>query len=193
MTVKEAADFVLLVVIIAFLMVGIIGMHMDIFGSQERPPVDNSIRKVGRFYLGTQNTATKHNPSFSDLLDAIEWVESSGDPNAVGSNGEAGLYQISEIYVDDVCRMLGENKYTYADRWARNKSRTMAAVYLRYYEENSAIKYPYYRAGAGWRNSCDLQTPFERMARIHNGGPNGYKKAATKDYWRKVKERMESK
>lgn len=134
-----------------------------------------------------------YNPSFSDLLDAIEWVESRGGPNAVGPGGEIGLYQISEVYVDDINRMLGENKYTYADRWDAEKSRVMVAVYLRYYEENSAIKYPYYREGAGWRNSCDLQTPFERMARIHNGGPNGYRKAATKIYWLKVKERLESK
>ena len=30
----------------------------------------------------------------------------------------------------------------------------------------------------------------EDMARIHNGGPNGYKNAATLDYWRKVQQHL---
>ena len=30
----------------------------------------------------------------------------------------------------------------------------------------------------------------EDLARIHNGGPNGYKNPATLDYWRKVQQHL---
>ena len=35
------------------------------------------------------------------------------------------------------------------------------------------------------------RTPtYEDVARIHNGGPNGYKKTATYKYWQKVKKKL---
>ena len=43
--------------------------------------------------------------TFDDLLDAIEWVESKGDANAIGDGGELGPYQLKKIYVDDVNRI----------------------------------------------------------------------------------------
>ena len=32
----------------------------------------------------------------------------------------------------------------------------------------------------------------EDIARIHNGGPNGFKKSSTDAYWAKVKKQLES-
>jgi hypothetical protein len=32
---------------------------------------------------------------------------------------------------------------------------------------------------------------FETLARVHNGGPMGYKKSATKVYWLKVKDAID--
>ncbi len=134
--------------------------------------------------------------SIEDLLDAIEWVESRGDANAVGDNGQAiGAYQIHKIYVDDVNRILKDWKkqiwsqikeaggkglggwfvpYTYEDRWDKNLSRDMAEVYLTYY--------------APLDDNMDMN--LEAAARIHNGGPQGHKKESTKPYWEKVKARM---
>lgn len=111
--------------------------------------------------------------TFEDLLDAIEQVESGGDSNAVGDGGAAiGAYQIHKIYVDDVNRLFGET-FTYEDRWNRLKSRWMTRWYIQYYasvtQPQSEIQY------------------FEYAARIHNGGPNGWKKESTKPYWEKVK------
>jgi hypothetical protein len=108
--------------------------------------------------------------TFSDLLDAIEWVESKGDPWAVGDNGDAvGAYQIHEIYVRDVNRigLLGHN-FDFQDREDPVKSRKMVTIYLKHYGGT-----------------------FEEMARKHNGGPQGHKKESTKAYWLKVKARME--
>jgi soluble lytic murein transglycosylase-like protein len=107
-------------------------------------------------------------PTFEDLLDAIEWVESKGDPWAIGDGGNAvGAYQIWPIFVDDCNRILGRQEYTYKDRLNITKSREMASVYLRHYGGT-----------------------FEEMAAKFNGGPNGHKKEATRKYVEKVKSRL---
>ena len=109
-------------------------------------------------------------PDFEDMLDAIEWVESKGDPWAVGDDGKAvGAYQIHKIYVDDVNRITRPGIITFKERSDPEKSRRMVTIYLNHYGGT-----------------------FEEMARKHNGGPNGHKKPSTEAYWEKVKARMES-
>ncbi len=138
--------------------------------------------------------------TFNDLLDAIEWVESKGDPWAVGDDGAAvGAYQIHKIYVDDVNRigwcdatltydgdlvLSAGPDYKYDDRLDSSKSRQMARTYLNHYV-----------GIATWdkmRRPTQMER-FEAMARIHNGGPRGYLKESTKAYWFAVKARMETK
>lgn len=141
--------------------------------------------------------------TFEDLLDAIEWVESKGKPNAIGDGGAAiGAYQIHKIYVDDVNRILmvwkgklneafdnyhkqhpdpnniksvDSELYTYEDRWNKIHSRFMTEVYLTYYTPLDD----------------KLNINLEYAARIHNGGPNGWKKECTKPYWEKIKKAIE--
>ena len=116
--------------------------------------------------------------TFDDLLDAIEWVESKGDAGAVGDNGDAvGAYQIHEIYVDDVNMLCGD-LFTYEDRWDKAESRIMTNIYLRWYAS---------------RENLGREPTLEDAARIHNGGPDGWKKESTKPYWLKVKARIEPK
>ena len=111
----------------------------------------------------------KPTDGLSLLLNAIEWVESKGDVNAIGDSGRAvGCMQIHKIYVRDVNRILGYDKYTYADRYDRAKSREMARVYFNHYGGT-----------------------VEEMAKKFNGGPMGHKKKSTESYWEKVKARME--
>lgn len=109
------------------------------------------------------------------LLDAIEAVESGGDANAVGDGGDAvGSFQIHKIYVDDVnriCRLRAPNElyitiYEYHHRTSPVLSRRMAKIYLNHYGKGKSL---------------------EDIARIHNGGPDGWKKESTKPYWEKVK------
>ena len=110
-------------------------------------------------------------PTFDDLLDAIEWVESKGDSNAVGDGGEAvGSFQIWEIYVDDCNRISHGKTFYYIDRYSRKESREMVTIYLKHYGGT-----------------------FEEMARKHNGGPQGHKKESTKAYWEKIKDRLNRK
>ena len=121
--------------------------------------------------LTTIRTAAK-TATLDDLLDAIEFVESKCDADAIGDGGNAvGSFQIWKIYVDDVNRInrLHGNgtRYMYGTRRSRKFSREMATIYLKHYGGT-----------------------FEEMARKHNGGPQGHKKESTKAYWLKVKARM---
>jgi hypothetical protein len=110
-------------------------------------------------------------PSYTidDLLDAIEYIESKGDPFAIGDDGEAvGAYQLHKIYIDDVNRICKIKKFDYSDRSNKKISRLITKIYLNYYGGT-----------------------IEEMARKHNGGPNGHKKESTKKYWYKIKQKLE--
>ena len=125
----------------------------------------------------------------AQLLDAIETVESNGKANAKGDYHKGyphdggfraiGAYQIWRVYVDDVNSILKRLKlparYTYNDRLNKSKSRTMTQTYIAWYGRPERI---------GW-------TTAETYARIHNCGPNGYKKPASEKYWVKIKRELE--
>jgi len=118
---------------------------------------------------GAVAVSAEHN--LSDLLDAIAEVESGGDPNAYNeAENAAGLYQIRPIYVKDCNRLCGYNEFSLADRYNPDRARMMVAVYLKHYGNGKGL---------------------EAMARIHNGGPTGHTKEATKAYWQKIKAVME--
>jgi hypothetical protein len=104
-------------------------------------------------------------PSVDLLLDAIAMVESNGDPHAVGDNGRAiGIYQIHKSYWRDGTRILGVD-WSYDHARDPDRSRQVVRAYLLHY-------------GRG-RSLID-------KARIHNGGPRGYRKKATLKYARRI-------
>lgn len=114
----------------------------------------------------------------ADIYEAIAYEESRGIDCAIGDDGEAlGRYQLHRIYVDDVNRIAKTN-YTYDDRLDAEKSLTMVKIYLDYYGKR-------YTALTG------KPVTDEVMARIHNGGPDGFRKQSTVEYWNRVKESME--
>jgi len=90
-----------------------------------------------------------------------------------GDGGRAiGPLQIHKIYVDDVNRILGHRRYRYEDRESKKLSIQMTGVYLSHY-------------GARYKDQTGLEPSHEVLARIHNGGPNGWKKVSTLKYWSK--------
>ncbi len=106
------------------------------------------------------------------LILAIIAVESGSDNNAIGDNGKAyGCLQIWSVYVEDANQFAGTS-YTHLDAFDREKSIAMFTAYMSRYATEKRIGH----------------TPTaEDIARIHNGGPNGYRKVATDAYWAKVK------
>tara|TARA_R100000541_G_scaffold43009_1_gene50247 strand:- start:252 stop:788 length:537 start_codon:yes stop_codon:yes gene_type:complete len=109
------------------------------------------------------------------LLSAIMFVESSYDDLAYNPNEDAvGCLQIRKCMVNDVNRILRRQKsdlrFTYDDRWLRNKSIKMFSVYCKHYK----------------------LTTSEEIARCWNGGPRGMQNEVTAKYWVKVKNQLDS-
>lgn len=109
-------------------------------------------------------------PSLSKLIDAIGVVESNNNDKAVGDNGKSiGRYQIQKAYWIDGTEYLKVD-WPYKDAHDPCKARKVVEAYLMRYGKGKTI---------------------EQLARIHNGGPNGWKKECTKKYWERVKKVLE--
>ena len=115
------------------------------------------------------------------LLPALAAVESGGeaDPNACfGDNGQArGKWQIHASYLADANEYAGTS-YTHEEMHCEWKARHTVIAYL-------------LRWGKHYERETGKQVTLEVLARIHNGGPNGWKKKSTRKYWIKVKEQTD--
>ena len=109
-----------------------------------------------------------------NLMDAIMEVESSNNDSAYNASEDAvGCLQIRKCMVDDVNRILKRKKityrYSYNDRWSRDKSMQMFDIYCKYYRLNTA----------------------EKIARCWNGGPRGMQNEMTVGYWERVMNKLD--
>lgn len=109
------------------------------------------------------------------LLAALVAVESSGDPDAIGDNGLAyGCLQLHAAYVQDAAEFAGET-WKHEDAFNPETSEQIVRAYMARYATQKRL---------------GRSPTYEDIARIHNGGPNGHKKAATDGYWLKVKKEL---
>tara|TARA_B110000967_G_C18781656_1_gene508564 strand:+ start:554 stop:1060 length:507 start_codon:yes stop_codon:yes gene_type:complete len=108
-----------------------------------------------------------------ELIKAMAFVESGGNPATIGDinlgTPSVGLLQIRPIMVREVNRILRkqglDKRFKNSDRKSADKSIEMFNI---------------------WADAYHLNSSYEKMARNWNGGPRGYKKAATSHYWNKV-------
>lgn len=112
--------------------------------------------------------ATLLGVALTPLFTALAQVESN--------NGQTSknVYQITRQYVDDVNRISDNEAFLYEDRNDRGKSERMMEIYWLYYARR-------------YLDQTGRTPTWETLARIHNGGPDGWKKYGTKKYWRRVK------
>ena len=85
--------------------------------------------------------------TFSDwekLQMAIIMVESRGNPNAIGTDNDGGLYQMVPIYVKEVNRVYGTD-YTHEDTFNPEKAVEMFNLMQDYYNPNHNIDTAIYR------------------------------------------------
>lgn len=116
--------------------------------------------------------------NWAALIAALIAVESGGDSNAVGDRGmSVGVLQIQAGVVDDVNRVWRKN-YAWPDD-ARDpvKAQEICKLYLAYWTDHYAKTH----------GPADESV----AARIWNGGPYGYAKRGTNEYWRRVKAAMQ--
>lgn len=119
------------------------------------------------------------------LLDAIQYVESSGYCCAVGDKGKAlGPYQIWRVYYIDAVQFnpsLADDGRTYEDvagPGGYSYSEEVIRSYMGRYATRERLGH--------WPPTN------EDIARLHKGGPKGHKKSDTLKYWNKVKKCLEN-
>ena len=132
--------------------------------------------------MGAVMTAEAKVTVADNLIDSICWVESRNNPDAIGDNGKAvGIAQIHPVCVRDVNRILKlqqkTKRYTIEDRKSVAKSKAMMKIYLEFYGER-------------YRRQTGKQPTQQILARIWNGGPDGWKDKATIAYYQKVAKRL---
>jgi len=103
-------------------------------------------------------------------------VESGGDKTVIGDqklkHHAYGVCQIRAPYLEDVNR-IAHTRYTLGDiADSEILSRRAVLLYVGYY-------------GALYTKQTGKPLTMEVAARIHNGGPDGWKRSATDAYWRK--------
>lgn len=115
--------------------------------------------------------ATTANADLRPLFEAIREVETGDDPSSVGDGGRSlGPYQIQWAYWKD---SGVEGSYP----MVRNRA----------YAERVMIGY--------WKRYCPqalADGDYQTLARVHNGGHSGARKASTLKYWRKVVRELRS-
>ena len=122
--------------------------------------------------------------ALAPLFAAMAQVES--DDGRTSNN----IYQISDVYIDDVNRITEISSitvrqhgcrlpYSINDKFDRAASEAMMATYWLYY-------------GTRYMTLTGERPTVEVFARIHNGGPDGWKKPSTIKYWHKVKAAIEA-
>lgn len=113
------------------------------------------------------------------FLAALIVVESSGDYKAVGDkhlrNKAYGVCQIRQPYLDDVNRIAGTDWSMQQVRCSPGLSRWCVVVYVRHY-------------GKRYTRLTGRPLTIEVAARMHNGGPNGWKKSSTDKHWNRMRE-----
>lgn len=114
-------------------------------------------------------------PDLTDLFQAIGTVESNNDDDATGDGGKAiGRYQIWHVYWYDATEFSGVGGRYQDCRKADYAEKVMREYWKRYCREAYYAK------------------DYERLSRVHNGGPKGHTKQATVAYWNKVKSALET-
>ena len=107
-----------------------------------------------------------------EFIMCIVLVESAFNPSAIGDGGKAlGILQMHEAYVQDAAEHANK-PWVHEDALDELTAIKIFRAYMERYATEERLGRP---------------VTFEDIARIHNGGPNGYKKKSTIIYWEKVR------
>jgi len=98
----------------------------------------------------------KEKTDWEKLILALIQVESNGNEKAIGKTNDVGVLQITPIYVSDVNRILGFDKFFLDCRFDRQKSIEMFEIYQSHYNAkkdiDKAIRLHNPRAGTVYKN-----------------------------------------
>lgn len=113
--------------------------------------------------LSANCNTTKSNFDWTNVINAIIQVESKGDENAVSKCGNCvGIMQIKRVVVDDCneyLKMMKSNKrYTYQDRYNKQKSIEMFLLIQKRYNKTNSIEegIKIWNGGCGYKQNPKL-------------------------------------
>lgn len=110
-------------------------------------------------------------PLKPEFLNTLGKQESSNNAKAIGDNKKAiGIYQIHLKYWQDATDFDKTINGSYSDCFNPDYAKRIVTSYLNKYAKSAIQK-----------------NDFEKLARIHNGGPLGYKNPNTIKYWKRFK------
>jgi len=178
---SATVDFALVFAVAAW-----VGIAAAFLASLTPPPsaspavsAGSAFRPCGWVTAGDSSSTTEPAPENARMeidqtfLDAIAAVETNGNDAAVNHREDAhGRYQIRAGYLADGNAALG-TRYTLAEMHDPDKAARIVCAYLTRY-------------GSAWERRTGLTATDEVLARLHNGGPRGPDKAATRGYAAKV-------
>jgi len=117
------------------------------------------------------------------FLKILILIESGGDPDVIGDRNlkhkAYGVYQIRQPYVDDVNDFYRDRvlkKFKRIPTAKDMKDTAMATWYVKMY---------LHRWSTVFEKRNGRKPTWAEMARMHNGGPNGYRRKSTYPYLRK--------
>lgn len=111
----------------------------------------------------------------TDIRDVLKEVESNGDPNAIGDGGLSyGILQIQQGAIDDVNERFDTN-YKHEDAFDIECAEEIFELYIQ-------------RWATHLEKKEGRKATAQDIVRIWNGGPQGYKKQSTIDYYIKYNE-----
>ena len=89
------------------------------------------------------------------------------------------IYQIRDIYIRDVNRIVAgrgaTGHFSTGAKFMRDASENLMRIYWEHW-------------GRHYQEKTGMPVSYEVLARIHNGGPLGWQKPETLDYWKKVRD-----
>ena len=124
--------------------------------------------------LFTLTLFTAHHTYAGDLLHAIHMVETGGRLGPIKGDGGAAL---GPLQIHRACWQDANLPGKYEDVADLAYAKRVFAAYMARYATERRLGRP---------------VTDEDRARIWNGGPNGYKKQATVQYWNKVRKELSS-
>jgi len=129
-------------------------------------------------------TATLFGLALGPLFAAIAEVESNDgktSPNVYQIDAHGGGIYVADVnqIAEKMCKRTGVafRPFPMCAKFDRRTSERMMMIYWQYWGEH-------------YQQKAHEPVTYEVLARIHNGGPLGWKKRATVRYWQLVKDAM---
>lgn len=117
---------------------------------------------------------TYSNVNLSKVRETLKIVETGGDPTSIGDGGESfGILQIQNNVILDVNRKYGTH-YTHQDAFDIECAEEIFQLYI-----NMWVGHLEKKEGR--------KATIEDIVRIWNGGPRGYKRRSTDNYYKKFR------